>query len=132
MTLVVAFVPLVCGIYRAGHDTGAIFSILLGVPVWLGTEYIYSEESEQIWRNVPSHLYGLMASFTGMWIGSSMPGGSSTVWPILLLWQIDAVQRWGTDRFAVAAKCDCSCGEEARSAARSVQGIFVGESRPVW
>ncbi|WP_397570881.1 sodium:solute symporter family protein [Schlesneria sp. T3-172] len=74
VTLVVAFVPLVCGIYwKRATTQGAIFSILLGVPVWLGTEYIYSEESAQIWRNVPSHLYGLMASFLGMWIGSSMP-----------------------------------------------------------
>ena len=74
VTLVVAFVPLVCGIYWSRASTqGAIFSILLGVPVWLGTEYIYAEESEQIWRNVPPHLYGLAASFVGMFIGSSMP-----------------------------------------------------------
>ena len=73
VTLVVAFVPLVCGIYWSRATTqGAIFSILLGVPVWLGSEYIYAEESEQLWRCVPPHLYGLLAAFAGMVIGSSM------------------------------------------------------------
>jgi Na+/proline symporter len=73
VTLVVAFVPLVCGIYWSRASTqGAIFSILFGVPVWLGTEYIYAEESEQLWRCVPPHLYGLAAAFIGMAVGSMM------------------------------------------------------------
>ena len=74
VTLVVAFVPLVCGIYWSRATTqGAIFSILIGVPVWLATEYIYMEESENLWRCVPPHLYGLAAAFVGMWLGSTMP-----------------------------------------------------------
>ena len=74
VTLVVAFVPLLCGIYWSKATTqGAVFSILLGVPIWLGAETIYLEESENLWRCVPAHLYGLAASFLGMLIGSSMP-----------------------------------------------------------
>lgn len=73
VTLVVAFVPLVCGIYWARATTqGAVFSILLSVPVWIGAEYLYSEESAELWRNVPAQLYGLAASFAGMLIGSSL------------------------------------------------------------
>ena len=74
VTLVVAFVPLLCGIYWPRATTqGAVFSILLGVPVWLGMETVYAEESEQLWRCVPAHLYGLAASFLGMFLGSIMP-----------------------------------------------------------
>ncbi|MFN0197691.1 MAG: sodium:solute symporter family protein [Planctomycetaceae bacterium] len=74
VTLVVAFVPLVCGIYWSRATTqGAVFSILLSVPVWLGSEYIYLEESANIWQTVPPQLYGLAASFLGMFLGSSMP-----------------------------------------------------------
>jgi SSS family solute:Na+ symporter len=36
VTLVVAFVPLLCGIYWPRATTqGAVFSILLAVPVWI-------------------------------------------------------------------------------------------------
>jgi len=75
VTLVVAFVPLLCGIYWSRAKTqGAIFSILLAVPVWLGTKYmIFDEESTQAWRCVPPQLYGLAASFLGMLLGSLMP-----------------------------------------------------------
>jgi solute:Na+ symporter, SSS family len=74
VTLVMAFVPLVCGIYWPRATTqGAIFSILLAVPVWIGAEFLYLEESPEIWRCVPPQLYGLAASFAGMLIGSSMP-----------------------------------------------------------
>lgn len=75
VTLVVAFVPLVFGIYwKRATTQGAVFSILLAVPVWLGTKYsIYDAESVQIWRCVPPQLYGLMASFVGMLVGSLMP-----------------------------------------------------------
>lgn len=74
VTLVVAFVPLVCGIYWPRATTqGAIFSILLAVPVWIGCEYLYQEESENLLRCVPPQLYGLAASFAGMLLGSSMP-----------------------------------------------------------
>ena len=75
VTLVVAFVPLLCGIYWSRAKTqGAIFSILLAVPVWLGTKYgVFDKESTQIWRCVPPQLYGLAASFLGMFAGSLMP-----------------------------------------------------------
>lgn len=74
VTLVVAFVPLVCGIYWSRATTqGAIFSILLSVPIWIACEYTYDEESAALWRIVPPQLYGLAASFAGMFIGSSMP-----------------------------------------------------------
>ncbi len=74
VTLVVAFVPLLCGIYWPKATTqGAVFSILLSVPMWIGMEYLYSEESTELWRNVPPQLYGLAASFLGMFVGSSMP-----------------------------------------------------------
>lgn len=75
VTLVVAFVPLVCGIYWPRATTqGAVFSILLAVPVWLGFKYTYfDEESQQLWQVVPPQLYGLAASIVGMLLGSSLP-----------------------------------------------------------
>ncbi len=75
VTLVVAFVPLVCGIYWPRATTqGAVFSILIGVPVWLATKYTFFDaESEVLWQCVPPQLYGLAASFLGMFLGSSMP-----------------------------------------------------------
>jgi Na+/proline symporter len=75
VTLVVAFVPLVFGIYwKRATTQGAVFSILLAVPVWLGFKYSYfDEESQEIWRCVPPQLYGLTASVLGMLIGSMMP-----------------------------------------------------------
>lgn len=74
VTLVIAFVPLVCGIYWPRATTqGAVFSILLAVPVWIGCEFLHAEESEQLWRCVPPQLYGLAASFVGMLIGSMLP-----------------------------------------------------------
>lgn len=139
VTLVLAFVPLACGVYwKRATTQGAIFSILLALPVWLGCEYLpeeasqvleqkaaptaqidpelkdsadepvrvgtmwqhvvekdtvqwyrcetlsekgeakwakISEEeaSEPLWRSVPAQLYGLLASFIGMILGSLMP-----------------------------------------------------------
>jgi SSS family solute:Na+ symporter len=74
VTLVVAFIPLVCGIYwRRATTQGAIFSILLAVPVWIGSEYLHVENSEQLWRCVPPQLYGLAASMAGMLLGSTLP-----------------------------------------------------------
>ncbi len=74
VTLVVAFVPLVCGIYWKRSSTqGAIFSIVFGVLAWIGTEYVYAEESDQWWRCIQPQLYGLAASFAGMAAGSLLP-----------------------------------------------------------
>ena len=73
VTLVTAFVPLVCGIYWSRASTqGAVFSIVLSVPVWIGAEFLCSEESTELWRVVPAQLYGLAASFIGMVIGSTL------------------------------------------------------------
>ena len=74
VTLVVAFVPLLCGIYwRKATTQGAVFSILLAVPIWITAECLYSADSASLWRMVPPQLYGLAASFTGMLLGSSIP-----------------------------------------------------------
>ncbi len=75
VTLVVAFVPLAFGIYwKRATTQGAVFSILLAVPVWLGFKYSYYDESSaEIWRCVPPQLYGLVASCVGMLIGSLLP-----------------------------------------------------------
>jgi len=74
VTLVMAFVPLVCGIYwRRATTQGAVFSILFAVPAWLIAEYLHVEDSPQLWRCVPPQLYGLAWSFIGMLVGSMMP-----------------------------------------------------------
>lgn len=74
VTLVVAFVPLLCGIYWSKANTqGAVFSILFAVPVWIAMEYQVDEESAELWRVVPAQLYGLAASFVGMFFGSLIP-----------------------------------------------------------
>jgi SSS family transporter len=74
VTLVTAFVPLVCGIYWSRSNTqGAVCSILLSVPVWITAEFLHVEESEELWRCVPPQLYGLAASFVGMYVGSILP-----------------------------------------------------------
>lgn len=73
VTLVTAFVPLVMGLYWSRATTqGAVFSILFSVPVWLGMKYGVGE-GDELWRQVPPQLYGLVASFIGMVIGSLMP-----------------------------------------------------------
>lgn len=74
VTLVVAFVPLVCGIYwKRATTQGAVFSIVLAVIVWqLAANRLYDEESTELLKVVPPQLYGLVASFIGMLIGSSL------------------------------------------------------------
>lgn len=75
VTLVTAFAPLALGIYWPKSSTqGAIVSFLFAVPVWLGTKYFfYDHTSEEILRVVPPQLFGLAASFVGMFIGSLLP-----------------------------------------------------------
>lgn len=74
VTLVVAFIPLVFGIYWTRATTqGAILSIVMAVTTWIACEYQYKEESAELWRCVPPQLYGLAASFIGIVIGSLMP-----------------------------------------------------------
>jgi SSS family solute:Na+ symporter len=121
VTLVVAFVPLVCGIYwKRASTQAAIFSIVLAVTVWLGVKSLQEStvaaletaaaeaaatqvepakpgatpkaeepaaaETQQpanaetelevelpLWTVVPPQLYGLVASFIGMFIGGLLP-----------------------------------------------------------
>ncbi len=74
VTLVMAFIPLVFGIYWSRATTqGAVFSILLAVPTWIAMEYQYQDDSSEFWRLIPPQLYGLAASFLGMILGSLMP-----------------------------------------------------------
>ena len=74
VTLVVAFIPLACGVYwRRASTQGAVFSILLGLPAWIGFSFLHAEESEELWRCIPPQLVGLAASAAGMVLGSLMP-----------------------------------------------------------
>lgn len=75
VTLVTAFAPLALGIYWSRSSTqGAWLSILLSVPVWLGTKYFWlPDEPTGFWDAIPSQLYGLAASFVGMIVGSLLP-----------------------------------------------------------
>ena len=75
VTLVVAFVPLVFGVYwKRATTQGAVFAILLAVSVWLGFMFtFYDKTTENVWLSMPPQLYGLAASVVGMLIGSLMP-----------------------------------------------------------
>jgi solute:Na+ symporter, SSS family len=66
ITLVTAFVPLVCGLYwQKANNKGAICAIFLGVATWLGIHTFCREEPL-----IPAQLAGLLASSFGMVIGS--------------------------------------------------------------
>jgi solute:Na+ symporter, SSS family len=68
VTLVGAFVPLVCGIYWGRATTqGALLSALVGLAVWVICESFYAEEV------VPPQLVGLLASAVAMVAGSLAP-----------------------------------------------------------
>jgi Na+/proline symporter len=74
VSLVVAFVPLVFGIYwKRASTQAALCSILLAVPVWLWAETVFDEASPAVWRQVPPQLYGLAASIVGMLAGGTIP-----------------------------------------------------------
>ncbi|APV49367.1 sodium:solute symporter [Betaproteobacteria bacterium GR16-43] len=65
VTLVGAFVPLVCGLYwKRATNLGGMLAVLFGLIIWIGCEYYYKEAT------VPPQLAGLMASFFGMLVGS--------------------------------------------------------------
>jgi Na+/proline symporter len=65
VTLVGAFVPLVCGLYwRRATNLGGVLSVTLGLIVWICCEFFYTEGT------VPPQLAGLVASFGGMIVGS--------------------------------------------------------------
>jgi len=65
VTLVGAFVPLVCGLYwKRATNLGGMLAVLFGLVIWIGCEYYYKEAT------VPPQLAGLIASFGGMIFGS--------------------------------------------------------------
>ena len=69
VTLVAAFVPLVCGLYwKRATNLGAMLSIVLGLTIWLGMEAVMADAT------VPPQLGGLLASITGMVVGSFVKG----------------------------------------------------------
>ena len=74
VSLVVAFTPLVFGIYwKRATTQAALLSILCSVPVWLYAETFYDEESAEFWKCVPAQIYGLLAGILGMIVGGLLP-----------------------------------------------------------
>jgi SSS family transporter len=68
VTLVTAFVPLVCGLFwRRATRQGALMSMFLGLTTWI-TLLLFGQEVI-----VPAQLAGLVASASGMIAGSLMP-----------------------------------------------------------
>ncbi len=65
VTLVMAMVPLVAGIYwKKATNKGAVWSIVFGLVVWLPLEFIIPEAA------VPPHFFGFFAAIVGMILGS--------------------------------------------------------------
>ncbi len=69
VTLVGAFVPLVCGLYwKRANNLGATLAVILGLVVWIGLELSNPDGV------MPPQLAGLVASIAGMVVGSLVPG----------------------------------------------------------
>jgi Na+/proline symporter len=69
ITLVSAFVPLVCGLYwRRATNQGALMAIFFGLATWLSLLQFGAEDAF-----IPAQFAGLVASFLGMAAGSLMP-----------------------------------------------------------
>jgi Na+/proline symporter len=69
VTLVCAFVPLVCGVYwRRATNQGSLLAVLLGLGVWLATLIAGPEDPF-----IPAQLAGVLASALGMIVGSLAP-----------------------------------------------------------
>lgn len=69
ITLVTAFVPLVCGVYwKRANNQGALFAIFFGLVTWLSI-MVFGPEAPVM----PAHLAGLIASIIGMLIGTTFP-----------------------------------------------------------
>jgi SSS family solute:Na+ symporter len=68
VTLVAAFVPLVCGLYwKRATTQGAALAIVAGIGTWLGCELL---SPDGLW---PPQLAGFAAAASGMVIGSLSP-----------------------------------------------------------
>lgn len=66
ITLVAAFIPLLCGLYwRRATNQGALTAIFCGLGVWLGVHLAGGDDPF-----VPAQLAGLIASIVGMVVGS--------------------------------------------------------------
>ncbi|MDH4456899.1 MAG: sodium:solute symporter family protein [Candidatus Methylopumilus sp.] len=69
VTLVMAFVPLVCGVYwKRATNQGALLSIFFGLTTWLSILIAGPEDPF-----IPAQLAGVIASGFGMLIGSLLP-----------------------------------------------------------
>jgi len=69
ITLVMAFIPLACGIYwKRATNQGALFAIYLGLTTWLAVLILGPEDPF-----IPAQFAGLIASAIGMLVGSLMP-----------------------------------------------------------
>ena len=69
ITLVMAFVPLACGVYwKRATNQGALLSIFLGLTTWLAILTFGPEDPL-----IPAQFAGLFASMAGMLVGSLMP-----------------------------------------------------------
>ncbi len=69
ITLVMAFVPLVAGVYwKRSNTQGALAAIFCGLSVWLAI-LIFGPEDPF----VPAHFAGMFASIFGMIVGSLLP-----------------------------------------------------------
>jgi solute:Na+ symporter, SSS family len=68
VTLVMAFTPLVAGIYwKHANGQGAVMAILLGLLTWIPLEILAPE------GNIPPQFAGFIMSIIGMVLGSLMP-----------------------------------------------------------
>jgi Na+/proline symporter len=69
VTLVGAFIPLVCGLYwKRASTQGAVLSIVFGFVTWLA--FLLNKEWGEAF---PGQLAGLIAAALGMLIGSLAP-----------------------------------------------------------
>jgi len=69
ITLVMAFVPLACGVYwKRSTNQGALLSIFLGLTTWLAMLLVGPEDPL-----IPAQFAGLIASALGMVLGSLLP-----------------------------------------------------------
>jgi Na+/proline symporter len=68
ITLVTAFIPLACGVYwKRATNQGALLSIVFGLVTWLSILIFIDDPF------VPAQFAGLIASVSGMLIGSLGP-----------------------------------------------------------
>jgi len=66
LSLVSLFAPLAAGLYwKRASSVGAILAMIVGMSVWLAFEFVLDSD-------VPSLIWGLLASTTGMIGGSPL------------------------------------------------------------